>query len=443
MSPDPTANGSEPSPASVTERSSSGTPEGPAAPKARKVPWAIIFVLLGSTIINYLDRLTVSVLAPTLRDEFGMSNTEYAWTVNAFTFSYMIFYSVGGRISDILGARRALTLFVVWWSTASVAQAFVVGPRSLAAVRFVLAMGEGGNWPTVIKSAAEGVPGAMRSFAIGIVNSGSALGAMLAPLIVGSLAVMWGWRAAFLATASVGFLWVPIWLYVTRNDPKEEAQKEERVPWRRLVFFRQAWAVFLPRLIGDPIWGFYTFWLPEYLNRARGLNLKSIALVAWIPFLAADLGNMAGGGITSWLIARGWSVQRARRAVMWVAAFGTMIGILAPFTDSLPLAIAAMSCAGFFFITWGMNSLNLPADWFPPSYVGTVLGFSGTGNGLGTLIVTALTGWVLDATGNYTIVFVGVGLLVPIAQLVLTLVGGPIYRLDIRERVPEKVHAGD
>ena len=163
MSPDPTANGSEPSPASVTERSSSGTPEGPAAPKARKVPWAIIFVLLGSTIINYLDRLTVSVLAPTLRDEFGMSNTEYAWTVNAFTFSYMIFYSVGGRISDILGARRALTLFVVWWSTASVAQAFVVGPRSLAAVRFVLAMGEGGNWPTVIKSAAERVPGARRS----------------------------------------------------------------------------------------------------------------------------------------------------------------------------------------------------------------------------------------------------------------------------------------
>ncbi len=398
-----------------------------------KFPWVIVLILLGSTSINYLDRLTISVLAPTLRDEFDMSNTQYAWVINAFQFSYLIFYSVGGRLADLLGVRRALSLFVVWWSVASMLHTFVVGVKSLAASRFLLAMGEGGNWPTVIKAVAERVPGSMRSFGIGVVNSGSSLGAMLAPPLVAWLAVTWGWRLAFFLTSLLGFLWLPFWLFHTRRDPrrKQNEQTEKPIAWRKVVYFRQAWAVFLGRLIGDGFWGFLVFWLPEYLNRERGLNLATIGAVAWIPFLVADLGNLSGGGVTSWLIGRGWTVNRARKTVMFIASAGTVVGIVAAYTSSLAVAIAAISLAGFFFVCWAVNLLNLPADYFPPSYVGTVLGFSGTGSGLGTLIVMAVIGWVVDLTRSYTLVIISVGLLTPTAQLVVTLLGGRIHRLDI------------
>ena len=403
---------------------------GVAGNQVSKLPWVILLILLGSTTINYIDRITLSVLAPTLRDEFGMSNTQYAWVLNAFQFSYLIMYSVGGRLADLLGVRRALSLFVVWWSVASVLHAFSVGAKSLAAFRFVLAMGEGGNWPTVMKAAAERVPGAMRSFAVGVVNSGSSLGSMLAPPLVGWLAVTWGWRPAFIVTGLIGFLWLPFWISATRqNRQSGRPIAEKRVPWVKVVRFRQAWAVFLGRMMADGVWGFYIFWLPEYLNRERGLNLAEIGAVAWIPFLVGDLGNLSGGGVTSWLISRGWTVNRARKTVLFVAAAASTVGIAAAYTSSLIVAMATISLAAFFFMIWSVNLLNLPADFFPPSYVGTVFGFSGTGSGLGTLITTAMIGWVLDLTGSYIPVLIGVGLLTPLAQLVVALVGGRIEKV--------------
>lgn len=398
-----------------------------------KVPWLLILMLLGATTINYLDRLTASVLAPTLRDEFGMSNADYSFVVNAFTAAYLIFYSVGGRIADVIGARRALALFMVWWSVAGAAQALTVGMRSLAVVRFVLAAGQGGTWPAAMKAAAKHVPGSLRSLSVGITNSGSSIGAMLAPPLIGTMALLWGWKAACVATGAIGFLWLPFWFRLTRQPTQGQgaAVREETVPWRRVVVYRQAWAVFLGRAIGDPFWVFYIFWLPEYLARDRGLDLESIAAVGWIPFLVAGLANFAGGGVTSWLIGRGWSVHRARRTMMWIAAPASMVGVAAAYTDSLAVAMTAISAAAFFFMFWSVNTVNLPSDWFPPKYVGTVFGFSGTGQGLGSMLIIYLVGQVLDATGNYALVFAGVGLLVPLAQLVMTLVGGPIRRLEI------------
>ena len=362
-----------------------------------------------------------------------MSNADYSFVVNAFTAAYLVFYSVGGRISDVIGSRRALALFMVWWSLAGAAQALTVGTRSLAVTRFLMAAGQGGTWPAVMKAAAERSPGPLRSLAVGIANSGSSVGAMLAPPLIGAMAVWWGWQAACIATGAIGFLWLPFWFAMTRRPASGPLafKKEDDAPWRRVVVYRQAWAVFLGRAIGDPFWVFYIFWLPEYLSRERGLDLQSIAAVGWIPFLVAGLANLAGGGLTSWLVSRGWSIHRARRLTMWLAAPASMVGIAAVYADSLAAAMAAISLSVFFFMVWSVNTVNLPSDWFPPRYVGTVFGFSGTGQGLGSMVIIYFVGQVLDATGNYALVFAGVGLLVPLAQAIMTLVGGPIRRLEI------------
>lgn len=397
----------------------------------QRIPWSLILVLLGATTINYLDRLTASILAPTLRDEFGMSNADYSLVVNSFTAAYLIFYSVGGRIADLIGTRKALVLFMTWWSFAGSLQALTTGTKSLSLVRFLLAVGQGGAWPAAIKAAAERVPGPLRSLSVGVTNSGSSIGAMLAPPLIGIMAILWGWRTACVITGALGLLWLPFWLKITKYPAtKSNPEPGEKVSWVRVVHFRQAWAVFLGRAIGDPFWTFYIFWLPEYLSRERSLNLETIAAVGWIPFLISGVANFVGGGITSWLIRRGWSVHRARQTIMWLAAPASMVGIIATYTDSLAVSLAAISFAAFFFMIWSVNVINLPSDWFPPRYVGTVFGFSGTGQGLGSMLIIYLVGEILDTTGNYTLVFGGVGLLVPLAQLLITLVGGPIRRLQ-------------
>ena len=396
-----------------------------------EVPWFLIFVLLGSTTINYIDRVAISVLAPTLRDEFGMSNSAYGWVINAFQVGYMIFYSFGGRLGDRWGGGFALTVYVLWWSGAGMLHALTTGALTLGVFRFLLAVGEGGTWPTVLKGVAQNVPGPLRSLAMGIVNSGSAIGAVITPPLVGWLALNWGWRTAFLATGMLGILWLPFWrVAVSRADAAAPQAKVKSASWLRLLQYRQAWAVAVCRGVGDPMYNFYLFWLPEYFARERGLDLAGIAAVAWIPFLAADIGNLLGGGLTSWLIARSWTVHRARRTVMWLAAAGTMAGMATTFVESLSAGLAVLALTCLFFMTWSVNVMILPSDWFSHRNVGTVLGLSGTVNGVGNIIKNVVVGLVLDRTGSYRAGFIGMGLLVPAAQTLLTLIGGRIERLD-------------
>ncbi len=192
-------------------------------------------------------------------------------------------------------------------------------------------------------------------------------------------------------------------------------------------------ATFLCRGLGDPMFGFYLFWLPEYLTRERGMDLSQMAAIVWIPFLAADVGNLVGGGVTSWLISRGWSIDRARKTVMHTMAVCTMVGMAVPFVESVNASIALLALTGLFFMTWSVNAVIQPSDWFSPRNVGTVFGLSGTGSGLGNLIMNAIVGWVLDRTGSYRAVFIGVGFLVPTAQFLVTVIGGRIERVDAGE----------
>ena len=196
-----------------------------------KGPWLFVMIVLGSTVINFIDRQTLSVLAPVLRDQFRLSNSDYATIINCFQIAYLVMNGVGGRLSDLLGVRRGMTLFVIWWSCFSTLQAFIVGFKSLGACRFALALGEGGNWATAVKAVAERVPERMRSVAVGVVNSGSSLGTAIATPLVGGLAVMFGWRAAFFLTSLIGFLWLPLWLMATRGHRRQLIRRHPKIPF--------------------------------------------------------------------------------------------------------------------------------------------------------------------------------------------------------------------
>ena len=262
----------------------------------------LVALLLGETTINYIDRQVVSVLAPTLRAEFSLSNAQYAMILNAFLGTYAVAYAFAGWVLDRLGISRGLTLAVTWWSIAGALTALARGPFSLAFFRGLLAVGEAGAWPAFAKAAATWVPPAARTMVIGICNSGSSLGAMIAPPLVAFVTLHWGWRASFVVTGLLGFVWVALFQLFRSRHPEmdllDRAGGESgaaQIRWKTLLRYRQTWAVFVCRFFADPLWYFFVFWIPEFLTRERGLNLAGIGLVAWIPFLVADVANFAGG----------------------------------------------------------------------------------------------------------------------------------------------------
>ena len=390
----------------------------------------LIALLLGETTVNFIDRQVVSVLAPVLRAEFHLSNGHYAAIVNAFLGTYALALPFAGWVLDRLGVGRGLTLAVSWWSAAGMLTALVRGPLSLGMLRSLLAVGEAGAWPAFAKATATWVPAEARTLAIGVCNSGSSLGAMIAPpLVVGATAIA-GWRGAFLATGAIGFLWVLAFQLFRRSHP--EMAIAERAPvahgdgvrWLELLRYRQTWAVFFCRFFADPLWFFYVFWIPEFLTRERGLSMAGIAAVAWIPFLVADAANFTGGYLTLRLQRAGWSANRTRKTLMVGAALLSPLGILAVFAHSLFWTIAMISVAIFFWMFWSITVHSLPGDYFPPRAVASVYGIGGTGSTLGSVISTWAVGRTLDVTHSYAPVFIGIGLLMPIALLLgMTLMG--------------------
>ncbi len=401
----------------------------------------LVALLLGSTTINFIDRQTLSVLAPTLRDQFRLSNAQYAAILNAFMVSYMFSYSFAGWVMDRLGVGRGLTLSVSWWSGAGILTSLSTGPVSLGFFRSLLAVGEGGGWPAFAKAIAMWVPPHARTLAIGICNSGSSLGSMIAPPMVAFVTVRYGWQAAFIATGAIGFLWVAAFQVFRRLHPEMAATDKgqalrdpsaPRVRWISLIRYRQTWAVFFCRFFADPLWYFYIFWIPEFLTRERGLNLGGIAKVAWIPFLVSDIANFASGYMTLVLQRSGWSPNRTRKTLMVLATVFAPVGIAAVFAHSLFWTMLFICVAIFFWMFWSVTVHTLPGDYFPPHAVASVYGFAGTGSTMGSAICMWAVGRTLDITHSYAPVFVGIGLLMPVALLVGTLLMGKVEQVTLR-----------
>ena len=424
------------------------------ARKIRGLRWWIIGMICTLTIINYIDRLTLSVLAPTIRETFGMSNQSYSRVVTMFLLGYTISQALSGRLLDKLGTRLGFMLFVLVWSIASMLHSTARSVVQLGMFRFLLGLGEAGNWPGAAKAVAEWFPVRERAFGMAIFNSGASIGAVIAPPMIVYVALHYGWRSAFFIGGGLSALVMVAWFFFYRapaehprlseserqhilsdQTPADAATAQSKRPWLSLFRHRQVWAVVAARFFSDPIWWFLISWLPNYLKSERGFSLAMIGLLSWIPFLFADIGNLTGGAVSSILIKRGWSVDRARKTVLLISALMVPAGVLAVVTaPNDAVAIAGISTIAFGFQSWIVNIHTLPSDCFPKQDVGSVFGIGGTAAGIASMLFTLLIGYIVDHF-SYTPVFIIVGLMGPFAALLLFTIMKRI------ERVPALLEA--
>jgi ACS family hexuronate transporter-like MFS transporter len=386
----------------------------------------MIALVFFATMINYLDRQTLSVAAPVLREQFQMSNVAYSRVVFAFMLAYTIMNGVSGPLVDRLGTRLGYALCMAWWSLAAILHRFATGAVSLGAYRFLLGMGEAGNWPAGLKVVAEWFPEQERALASGLFNSGSSIGAILAPPLVAWILIRFGWPAAFVAIGMLGLGWLLLWwpLYYTPAEVRKEVAPS-KVPVWNLMRDRFVWSFTLSKVFMDPAWYFYIFWFPEYLKRARGFDMASIGRYGWIPFLVAAFGNLFGGAMSGWLLRRGCSLTVARKGAITFFAALMMSAIPAVLTSDVRLAIALVSLAMMGYTGSLANMLTLPADVFPKNVVGSVFGLASMGAGFGGMIFSLVTGWVVD-NYSYRPVFFGFGLMPMVCAAIIWALVGPI-----------------
>jgi ACS family hexuronate transporter-like MFS transporter len=359
--------------------------------------WIMLGLAFLATVINYLDRQTLSVLAPVLLERFKISATTYGQIIFAFMLSYTVANGISGALLDRLGTKVGYALTILWWSAAEVLHAFTGGAISLGVFRFLLGVGEAGNYPAGVKLIGEWFPSEERSLASGIFNSGAAIGAMLAPPLLAWTAIEMGWRASFVIVGSLGFLWLIAWLILYRS-PKPIAGEVELPPpaVMTLIKNRFVWQFTLSKVFADPVWYFYTFWFPQYLKVGHGFTMREIGKTAWIPFFTAGVGNLAGGFLCKWLVGRGLQPQIARRIGVLVFSACMVAAVPAAMVHSATLGIALISCATFGYSGALANVLAIPRDLFPKNAVASIWGLASMGSGFGGMMFSLLTGWLVD-----------------------------------------------
>ena len=374
--------------------------------------WYMAGMLCLSSELNYLDRQTLSVLAETIQKELGLTTVDYSYITSSFLVSYTIMYAVGGRMIDVLGTRRSFMIFVSGWSVANMLHALAHTALQFSFFRFLLGAAEPANFPAGVKAVSEWFPMRERALAVGIFNAGTAVGAAIAAPLVSLIALTWGWRYAFVITGALGFVWVAVWSLVYRlpqdhprlseaerdlilADAKTEEGGKTLVPIRTLLGMRETWGCIAARVLIDPISYFLIFWVPKYLQQERGFNLADLGKYAWIPFVALALGNVSGGAIPRYLTARGWSVNRARKATMLViSCLIPVCYLLVTRVSSPSLALGLITALMFGHAAWG--NITLPAEVFPKQVVGTVSGFGGALGGLAGIGTQLGIGWVVQ-----------------------------------------------
>ena len=418
----------------------------------RNLRWWIGGMLFASTVINYIDRQTLSTLAPFLKKEYEWTNTDYAMLVIAFRLSYSIGQTVFGRVMDRIGTRRGLTLSVISYSLVSMMTALARGWSSFAFFRFLLGAAESPNWPAATKAVAEWFPRRERGLATALFDSGSSIGGAIAPFLIIPIYQHFGWRPAFIIPGFLGLFWVLAWRRLAgspgthpRITPEEQemllADKLDSLgdcavdrvaappllsppAWRDLLRLPQTWGVIIARSFTDPVWFFITDWFFIYLV-SRNFQIENSLMAVWIPFLAADLGNFFGGGLSSWLIHRGWSVGRARKVVVLFGGIGMTLLIPTLYTSELFAIAGLFAVSTFAYASFSTMAIVLASDLYVDEAVGTVSGMSGTGAGIGTILSTLLIGVISDRY-SFAPILVAASLIPLIgAVLVLTLVRNP------------------
>ena len=404
----------------------------------RKLRWIIAGWLTLSTILNLIDRQTLSILAPLLRDKFHLSQQDYAHIVSAFLISYAVMYTVGGRFVDWIGERVGMAACILWWSICAMLTSLAQGFWSLGIIRFLLGIGEPGNYPAALRATTRWFPKAERGLPIALFSSGSAVGNIIAPPMIAGLMLLWGWRAAFIIPGALGLVWLVVWLWIYRLPEHLPGISQEELAWIRnensqgvasasasgpqrwgdLLKDRNVLALVLCRLVSDPVWYFYLFWIPEYLTRERGFSLAEIGLYAWIPFVAGAVGGMVGGRASDRLVHAGVSPARARTRVLYISAAIAPLGMLTGKVHTAAMAIALIAVMAFVVYSWFINTAALIPDLFSEKVVGSVLGLMGTAGSAGAVVFTTLVGFLLTHY-SYTAVFLLAGSMHLLASLIL------------------------
>ena len=409
----------------------------------RNLRWWIGAILFASTVINYIDRQTLSLLSPSLKELYHWTNSDYANLLIGFRIAYSIGQSVCGRLMDRIGTRRGLTLSVLWYSIVSVATSLAGGFYSFATFRFLLGAGESANWPGATKAVSEWFPKRERALATALFDSGSSIGGAVAPFIVFAIYNHWGWRPAFAIPGMLGFVWLLIWrraYHLPKDHPRVSDQERQmiladaavtdaplakaRSRWIDLLKLPQTWGVIIARSFTDPVWFFIADWFPIYLV-AKGIPLKSGLIAIWIPFIAADLGNFFGGATSGYLIRRGWTLGAARKALVVFGGFGVTLLIPTVLTVNLALITVLFALATFCYAAFSTIANVLPSDLYRSDSVASVSGLSGMSAGIGTIIAFKLVGYFSDAnqslaTHSFDTIIIVAGL-VPFIGMILVL----------------------
>lgn len=405
--------------------------------------WVICALLFFAATVNYIDRQVIGILKPTLATEFGWTESDYSWIVFAFQAAYALGLLFVGNMMDKIGTKKGFSLSIIVWSIGALLHAWAV-PIGVATIgilvgigfdsatlglsasvigfmiaRFILGVGEAGNFPASIKTVAEWFPKKERALATGIFNSGTNIGALVTPLVVPWIALTWGWYEAFIITGVIGFIWLVFWLlyyhkpeehptlskpelaYI-QSDPPEPTVK---IPWKNLFPHRQTWAFAIGKFLTDPIWWVYLFWLPDFLNKQHGLDLKNFGIPLAVIYIIADVGSIGGGWISGALIKKGWTINAARKTAMLICALAVVPIIFASITSNLWIAVLLIGIAAAAHQGWSANIFTLTSDMFPKQAVGSVVGIGGMAGAIGGMFIAKLVGYILDTTGSYVPIF--------------------------------------
>ena len=394
--------------------------------------WTICGLLFVATTINYVDRQVLGILAPTLQRELHWTEADYGDIVSWFSFAYAFGFLVAGRAIDWIGVRRGLASAVVAWSAAAIGTAFARTTAGFSFARAMLGASESAIFPGSIKTIAEWFPQRERALATGIFNAGTNMGAILTPLLVPWIALRWGWQWAFVGTGALGLLWLLLWIPLYRSpeatgvagERSDDAQSVgvARVPWISLFGYRHTWAFIVGKLMADPVWWFYLYWLPKFLDAKYGVKLAQVAAPIIVVYLIADVGSVGGGWISSVLIKRGWSVNRARKTTMLAMALLIVPTALVSRAPGMWAAVLIVGVAAAAHQAWSANVYTLASDMFPKSAVGSVVGIGAFAGAMGGVVFQRATGRVLQANGSdYAPIFLVCGLAYVTAWVIIHL----------------------
>jgi ACS family hexuronate transporter-like MFS transporter len=397
--------------------------------------WTICALLFFATTINYIDRQVLGILAPVLEKEIGWSEADYGFIVTAFQAAYALGLVLVGRMMDVLGTKKGYSIAMIFWSIAAMAHALARSAFGFGAARFALGMGESGNFPAAIKTVAEWFPKKERALATGIFNAGSNVGAVVAPLVVPWITLTYGWQEAFIVTGAIGFTWILFWWFLyevperskrvsapelayIQGDPPDPAEK---IPWLKLITYRQAWAFAIGKFLTDPIWWFYLYWVPKFLYSTYGLTLDTLGVPLVIIYVMADVGSIGGGWLSTAFIKMGWDVNRGRKTAMLICALAVVPIVFASQASELWMAVALLGLATAAHQGWSANIFTTASDMFPRKAVGSIVGFGGMAGSIGGMLFSTSAGLLLEWTGSYMTLFIVAGLAYLVALAVFHL----------------------